>query len=123
MRYDQYLRFGELYQQLEQEIVDNMARAWFAVADLAHIPTRTYPERLSSVQDGWGVTQSIPIMLYDHPEGLRLWNGNHRLTTARTWGLDSILAILLPFNPAYTASVDRELADLKRREAEDMIDA
>ena len=69
------------------------------------------------------MTQSIPIMLYDHPDGLRLWNGNHRLTTARAWGLDNILAILLPFSLAYTAAVDRALAILRMREAEDMIDA
>ena len=122
MPWARYQRFVELYQSLEQQIVDTMPRAWFPIGDLAHIPTRTYPERLASVQDGWGVTQSIPIMLYDHPDGLRLWNGNHRLTTARTWGLDRIMAILLPFSPAYTASVDRQLAILRMREAEDMPD-
>ena len=62
------------------------------------------------MRDGWEKTREIPIILYDHPDGRQLWNGNHRLTTARAMGAEAVKAVVLPFNPAYTAAVDRELA-------------
>ena len=86
---------------------------WLPIAYLDHLETRTFPDRLASVRDGWDETRQIPILLYDHPDGRQLWNGNHRLTAARAIGAEAVKAACLPFNAPFTAAIERERADLE----------
>ena len=83
---------------------------WLPIAYLDHLETRTFPDRLESVVDGWNETRQIPILLYDHPDGYELWNGNHRLTAARSIETEAVKAVILPFNPLFTAAIERERA-------------
>ena len=91
-----------------ERICRTMPYQWLPAAYLDHLETRTFPDRLASVQDGWDETRQIPILLYDHPDGYQLWNGNHRLTAARAIGAEAVKVVILPFNPPYTAAVNRE---------------
>ena len=102
MRYGRYLALNKLSHILMERLCRALPYVWIPIADLAHLETRTYPDRLESVWNAWETTRGIPIMLYDHPDGRQLWNGNHRLTTARAMGAEAVKAVVLPFNPAYT---------------------
>jgi hypothetical protein len=100
--------------RLSHILMERLCRAlpyrWLPTAYLDHLETRTFPERLASVRDGWDETRQIPILLYDHPDGYQLWNGNHRLTAARSIEAEAVKAVILPFNAPFTAAIDRELA-------------
>lgn len=119
MRYRRYLALNRLSHILMERMCRALPFTWLRIAYLDHLETRTYPDRLESVRDGWDETRQIPILLYDHPQGLQLWNGNHRLTAARSIDAEAVKAVVLPFNPAYTAAVDRERAILDEMMWED----
>ena len=81
---------------------------WATLKELAHIPTRTYPDRLASVQDGWRITRNLPIYLHLDGGILALVNGNHRLTTARQYGAESIFVTIAPECPDWTRARQHE---------------
>ena len=121
MRYRRFLALNRLSHILMERMCRKLPYCWIPIADLAYLETRTFPERLESVRDGWEKTREIPIMLYDHPDGRQLWNGNHRLTTVRAMGAEAVKAVILPFNLPYTRAVDREraaLEDLMRQDGQ-----
>ena len=89
---------------------------WLPLDALDAIPTRTFPDRLQSVIDGWDVTRRLPVFLMDNGQTLELLNGNHRLTAARAKGMPTIYATVMPYCPEYLAARQRErdtLAELK----------
>ena len=48
------------------------------VSALAHVETRTFPDRLASVRSAWPVTRRIPLIVYARGGPLALLDGNHR---------------------------------------------
>ena len=64
------------------------------VSALAHVETRTFPDRLESVRQAWPVTRRIPVIVYARGP-LALLDGNHRLTTARCLGDTCLRAVVL----------------------------
>ena len=100
--------------RLSQILMDYLCRTlphrWLPIAYLAHLETRTFPDRLASVVAGWDETRQLPILLYDHPEGYQLWNGNHRLTAARSIEAEAVKAVILAFNAPFHAAIERERA-------------
>ena len=113
MRGRRFQALHRLNHIMMERICRTMSFQWLPTAYLAHLETRTFPDRLASVQNGWDETRQIPILLYDHPDGYQLWNGNHRLTAARAIGAEAVKVVILPFNPPYTAAVNRERADME----------
>ena len=103
--------------RLSHILMERMCRklpyTWIPIAYLDHLQTRTDPDRLASVRNGWDETRQIPILLYDHPGGYQLWNGNHRLTAARSIEAEAVKSVILPFNAPYTAAAERERAELE----------
>ena len=94
---------------------------WVPLAELAHIETRTFPDRLASVREGWtDKTRNIPIYLTMEGERLVLVNGNHRLTTAREHGVPTILAAIAPECLDYTKAKKREDAFIASMKADDL---
>ena len=111
MRSRRFQALTRLNHIMMERLCRTMPFQWLPAAYLAHLETRTFPDRLASVRDGWDETRQIPILLYDHPDGYQLWNGNHRLTAARAIGAEAVKAVILPFNGPYTAAVNRERAE------------
>lgn len=94
---------------------------WVSLVELAHIETRTFPDRLASVREGWtDKTRNIPIYLTMEGERLVLVNGNHRLTTAREHGVETILAAIAPECIGYTEARRREDAFIAAMKADDL---
>ena len=118
MRYKRYLALNRLIHILMERMCRALPSCWMPIADLSHLETRTYPDRLASVRDGWEKTKQIPILVYADPGGLQLWNGNHRLTAARETGAETVKVCILAYNPPFTKAVNRERAifDEMRRE-------
>ena len=110
--YAQDVEANELRLEVAERCAQVFPTRWVPLAELAHIPTRTDPDRLASVQEGWETTRNIPIYLQHNGKVLGLVNGNHRLTTAREYGVDSIFAAIAPECPAWNEARDREEAVL-----------
>ena len=107
---------ARLRERLYHIAVATFPTPWLPLDALDAIPTRTFPDRLQSVIDGWDVTRRLPVFLMDNGQTLELLNGNHRLTAARAKGMPTIYATVMPYCPEYLAARQRErdtLAELK----------
>ena len=112
----------DVYRELHREFLRMLAVLPAALphnevplADLQHIVTRTYGDRLESVRKGWALTQQIPVTLYEAHEGaFELADGNHRLTMARCTGSRWVRAVVLDYEAGYEAACARE--EIIRRE-------
>ena len=87
------------------------------VSALAHVETRTFPDRLESVRSAWPVTRRIPLIVYARGGPLALLDGNHRLVTARSKGAACVRAVILARHVEYERARAREwrvLDDMQR---------
>ena len=91
------------------------------VSALAHVETRTFPDRLASVRSAWPVTRRIPLIVYARGGPLALLDGNHRLVTARSKGAACVRAVVLARHVEYERARAREwrvLDDMQRGDRE-----
>ena len=72
------------------------------------------------MREGWAETRNKPIEIQDDRDGYVLVNGNHRLTTAREFGVETIFAVVAPECPDWTVARKREDAVLASMKADDL---
>ena len=105
----------DVYRELHREFLRVLAVLPAALphnevplADLQHIVTRTYGDRLESVRKGWAITKRLPVTVYVGERTLELVDGNHRLTMARCTGAQWVRAVVIDYEAGYAAAVARE---------------
>ena len=72
-----------------------LSRGAIRLSELAHVETKTHPDRLDRLRREWDPAKIWPIRLRENAAGvLSIRNGNHRLALARERGDTEIRAML-----------------------------